>query len=203
MCHRLSPAGNATLPRRNPDVGFIYPAMGVAASLKAPPKRVDDSDITQLAAELVEIWTADQLRQLLAVFRQVSSGAFAVNAAQFSSRCSMLYGLEPVTRERCFQLFDADGNGVVDFKEFAVGVAMAQKGSLEQRSKFVYGLYADAAVGGLTQADLRRLLRDASGRVTSAAVASERYKAFLQAAGDKRQPFRPTVYVNQVSPLPE
>jgi Ca2+-binding EF-hand superfamily protein len=171
--------------------------MGVAASLKVAPKRVDERDMSQVAAELADTWSNDELRMLMTVFRHVSSGAFTVSYPQFSAFCPMLYGLEPATRRRCFDLFDTDHNGLVDFKEFAVGVALSQRGSAEQRSRFVFQLYASDRER-LTEDDLRRLLRDASGRVTSQALAHDRYHAYTLSGQPTKQHFKPVVYINEV-----
>lgn len=61
--------------------------------------------------------------------------------------------------DRIFRLFDQDGNGVIDFKEFVKGLnVFAQTASQEEKLRFSFAIYDFDGNGYISQEELYRLL---------------------------------------------
>jgi len=58
-----------------------------------------------------------------------------------------------------FKAFDVDGNGIIDFREFATALTITSKGTTEQKLKFVFGLYDVDKNGELTQDEVAEVLK--------------------------------------------
>ena len=71
---------------------------------------------------------------------------------------------------RVFALFDADNNGVVDIKEFALGMSMLVKGSKEQKLRMAFDVLDADGSGHVSREELlqyfqslRDVFRESSG----------------------------------------
>jgi hypothetical protein len=160
------------------------------------------SDLQGIALMMNGAWTVDELRRLLAVFRTLSRGTFAVRLADFH-RYTCTYGLPASMVRKCFDLFDTSGKGYLEFVDFVLGVTKSQRGTLASRAQFLFSLYAEvvsergSASSGSGEPEMRmsaaaalQMLRDARGEVTCAAQAQE-----LQGAAGK-PPSRRVVFLN-------
>ena len=99
------------------------------------------------------------------------NGNKVLSFEEFAAHLGQLGVQQPKLVNRLFQVFDVDGNGSVDLKEFLAGVAACTKGALEDRMRLCFKLYDLDQDGYITRLELREMLR--SYLVGSARVACQ------------------------------
>ena len=92
----------------------------------------------------------------------------AMNKAEFERAVSQLLGFtysanNRATADLLYQAFDFDGNGMVDWREFHVGMAMLCQGTMEDRLALAFKMFDKNGSGFIEEYELRMLLRMLAG----------------------------------------
>ncbi|KAG7197033.1 hypothetical protein KM043_017565 [Ampulex compressa] len=113
---------------------------------------------SSLPMELCSNFDADEIRRLGKRFRKLdldNSGALSID--EFMSLPELQQN--PLV-QRVIDIFDADGNGEVDFKEFIHGVSQfSVKGDKESKLRFAFRIYDMDNDGFISNGELFQVLK--------------------------------------------
>ena len=104
-----------------------------------------------------------------AVLQHLSEGN-ALNREQFSQVMNLLGITDPLVIEQNFHAHDIDGDGQIDFREFAVSLATLAQGSNEDRLRLMFRSYDTDGSGNLSIEEVFEIFRVAlqlNGTVTN------------------------------------
>ena len=109
----------------------------------------------------------DELRRLTAF----SGDEIRTWHAQFSRRCPdgrmtpddfhVMYaqlfpdGDATAFAQRVFHAYDRDRNGVIDFREFVISVSISSRGSIDDKLRWIFGIYDVDGDGHVTEDEVR------------------------------------------------
>ncbi|XP_050079255.1 calcineurin subunit B type 2 [Anopheles maculipalpis] len=121
-------------------------------------KKRDNGNETSLPMELCSNFDADEIRRLGKRFKKLdldNSGALSID--EFMSLPELQQN--PLV-QRVIDIFDADGNGEVDFKEFIQGVSQfSVKGDKLSKLKFAFRIYDMDNDGYISNGELFQVLK--------------------------------------------
>ncbi|MDR3740353.1 MAG: hypothetical protein P4L40_15170, partial [Terracidiphilus sp.] len=123
-------------------------------------RRVGEAELAGLARKY-DAWKLAEVRALLEVFRGLSGGTLLCPKQVFVARFACLYGLSVPVRERCFDVMDTKGEGVIEFEAFLAGLTTALRGHSEGRIRFLFSMYSSSGAE-LSFEELLALVRDSA-----------------------------------------
>eukprot|EP00735_Rhodelphis_limneticus_P004448 TRINITY_DN16032_c0_g1::TRINITY_DN16032_c0_g1_i1::g.13759::m.13759 TRINITY_DN16032_c0_g1::TRINITY_DN16032_c0_g1_i1::g.13759 ORF type:complete len:190 (+),score=29.34,sp/Q3HRP5/CNBL2_ORYSJ/45.79/5e-48,EF-hand_1/PF00036.27/2.3e+03,EF-hand_1/PF00036.27/1.7,EF-hand_1/PF00036.27/1.3e-05,EF-hand_1/PF00036.27/7.9e-07,EF-hand_1/PF00036.27/1.3e-07,EF-hand_7/PF13499.1/9.3e-06,EF-hand_7/PF13499.1/4.1e-15,EF-hand_8/PF13833.1/55,EF-hand_8/PF13833.1/2.8e-09,EF-hand_8/PF13833.1/0.0023,EF-hand_8/PF13833.1/1.6e- len=104
-------------------------------------------------------FTIDEVRDLYKHFKTISSGLTddgLIDKAEFKKALGLK---DSLFVDRMFALFDENGDSVINFNEFIVGLSVfCPKGSLEEKLKFSFRIYDFDGDGHISQNELKQML---------------------------------------------
>eukprot|EP00898_Chlorokybus_atmophyticus_P002133 jgi/Chlat1/2920/Chrsp2S04671 len=118
--------------------------------------------------------STEELRQLQNHFQRVTSknSTNRVTQAQFEQVMRAIFALRPgdaTVLPRVFKLFDQNGDGSLDFREFVCGLATLRKTEHDDALKFVFDVYDQDGSGVISREELSSMLHAmADDRLTCA-----------------------------------
>ncbi|OQR90034.1 hypothetical protein THRCLA_09458 [Thraustotheca clavata] len=86
--------------------------------------------------------------------------------------------------KRLYQVFDKDGNGTIDFREFIIGLNSLVKGTLEQKLDTLFALYDKDGSGTISVSELVLILNGGQEKMSQLAVYIDNYFATVDTNGD-------------------
>ena len=116
---------------------------------------------------LAHRFTVSEAKEVKKLVNEVSNGRTTISENEFSSVIDRLeesgfcHLKNTALHERLFQLFDADGNRMLESKELLAGLALVCKGTVEERLRLTFDLYDTDGSGSLNRQELFRGLKSA------------------------------------------
>ncbi|EQC35112.1 hypothetical protein SDRG_07345 [Saprolegnia diclina VS20] len=85
---------------------------------------------------------------------------------------------------RLYKVFDKDGNGTIDFREFIIGLNSLVQGSLEQKLDTLFAVYDKDGSGTISVSELVLILNGGQEKMSQLAVYIDNYFATVDTNGD-------------------
>lgn len=102
-------------------------------------------------------FSKEEIRRLGKRFRKIDTdGSGTLSTDEFMSLPDLK--MNPLV-ERVIAIFDADGNGEIDFEEFIQGIAMFTSGSRKDKLNFAFKIYDMDQDGYISNGELFRVLK--------------------------------------------
>lgn len=155
---RLAPGPGPVAPRPAPDSKAAVAASRGSYSRRQrrPPSKMGNEASYPL--EMCSHFDADEIKRLGKRFKKLdldNSGSLSVE--EFMSLPELQQN--PLV-QRVIDIFDTDGNGEVDFKEFIEGVSQfSVKGDKEQKLRFAFRIYDMDKDGYISNGELFQVLK--------------------------------------------
>jgi Ca2+-binding EF-hand superfamily protein len=137
-------------------------------------------------------------------FRSVDvDGSGTISYPEF---CKVIEPPDTPQLKRMFEIFDSDGSGFVDSKEFLVGISGYTGSSKEDRLKFCFMIFDEDSSGFIEMPELVKILRgNFISERTESTELEKRAEGIIKTAGptavrDKRLTFEEFVKVAQLQP---
>jgi Ca2+-binding EF-hand superfamily protein len=90
---------------------------------------------------------------------EAQSPSGEIDRKQFAEGLQAIGISDPLLAEQYFNAFDDNGDGKIDFAEFATGLSVVQRGSVDERLRFMFDAYDADRNGVLTFDELYRLVK--------------------------------------------
>jgi len=94
-------------------------------------------------------FTLEELEALYSNWQKQAKNGL-VGKAEFEAGLKEIGILDPLVLEQNFSAFDVNKDGQINFKEFVTGLSVVQKGTMEERLKFLFNAYDTDGSGTLT-----------------------------------------------------
>jgi len=102
--------------------------------------------------------TREELEKLYSNWlRQAQNGY--IGRDEFGAGLRAMGISDPLTIEQNFSAFDHNKDGKIDFREFVTGLSVVQKGTMEERLKFLFNAYDTDGSGTLTPDEVFRIFK--------------------------------------------
>lgn len=155
---RLTPGPDPVAPRPAPDskAAVVASRGSYSRRQRRPPSKMGNEASYPL--EMCSHFDADEIKRLGKRFKKLdldNSGSLSVE--EFMSLPELQQN--PLV-QRVIDIFDTDGNGEVDFKEFIEGVSQfSVKGDKEQKLRFAFRIYDMDKDGYISNGELFQVLK--------------------------------------------
>jgi len=115
-------------------------------------------NMTSIPVELCATFDADEIRRLGKRFKKLDiDGSGSLSVQEFMSIPELQQN--PLV-QRVIDIFDTDGNGEIDFKEFIGGISQfSVKGDKESKLKFAFKIYDIDKDGYISNGELFQVLK--------------------------------------------
>eukprot|EP00743_Colponemidia_sp_Colp-15_P006188 GILK01006654.1.p1 GENE.GILK01006654.1~~GILK01006654.1.p1 ORF type:complete len:1082 (+),score=190.54 GILK01006654.1:102-3347(+) len=149
----FNPAGsNIAAPVANP--------MVAASGALSNPNFTTEREKLMFALQVDSRFTMDQLTEIYNKFRHVTQNTGGrVNKEQFFNVLRDMGINDRATVEEAFSAFDMTKDGVIDFREFVVGLSVLHHGSMDERLQLAFKAYDLDGNGAIDKKELFHLLK--------------------------------------------
>lgn len=103
-------------------------------------------------------FTREELERLHANWQKQAKNGY-VGRAEFEAGLKAIGITDPLVLEQNFSAFDVNKDGQINFREFVTGLSIVQKGSMEERLKFLFDAYDTDGSGTLTPDEVANIFR--------------------------------------------
>ena len=137
-------------------------AAAVAAAAAPPPPPPRSSQLAGLAAA----FAGQKLSDMLAILEEYGGEDRQFDEAAFEEGMNALIDTSDVALaaqvggicETLFEIFDIDGDGIVNFDELSAGISMLSHSASEHKARAIFNLFDFDSVGFISEAELARFL---------------------------------------------
>eukprot|EP00005_Dracoamoeba_jomungandri_P001938 CAMPEP_0174261552 /NCGR_PEP_ID=MMETSP0439-20130205/11494_1 /TAXON_ID=0 /ORGANISM="Stereomyxa ramosa, Strain Chinc5" /LENGTH=1028 /DNA_ID=CAMNT_0015346041 /DNA_START=22 /DNA_END=3108 /DNA_ORIENTATION=- len=95
-------------------------------------------------------FSAEELQRLYSSWRKQAQPDGNIGRKEFEAGLKSMGITDPLVLEQNFSAFDVNKDGKINFREFVTGLSVVQKGTMEERLKFLFNAYDVDGSGTLT-----------------------------------------------------
>lgn len=128
-----------------------------------PSKRVDDETLSDLylGTEFNELQIQQIYEEFIKTTGQVSKDTkeWEVNKTNFRELASKFFPQQKseIFADEVFRVYDQDKNGMLNFREFLVGISILKKAPIEDKLTTVFNLYDIDGSGAISREELEHI----------------------------------------------